>query len=55
MELYSERIEALIKAALADGKLTDKERQVLMRKAAEEGIDPDEFEMVFGNVLRVAH
>lgn len=46
MELYSEKIEALIKAALADGKLTDKERQVLMRKAAEEGIDPDEFEMV---------
>ena len=46
MELYSEKIEALIKAALADGKLTDKERQVLMRKAAEEGIDQDEFEMV---------
>lgn len=46
MELYSERIEALIKAAFADGELTDKERQVLMRKAAEEGIDPDEFEMV---------
>lgn len=46
MNLYSERLEALIKAALADGELTDKERQVLMRKAAEEGIDPDEFEMV---------
>lgn len=46
MELYSERMEALIKAAFADGELTDKERQVLMRKAAEEGIDQDEFEMV---------
>lgn len=46
MELYSEKMELLIKAALADGELTDKERQVLMRKAAEEGIDPDEFEMV---------
>lgn len=46
MELYSEKMEALIKAALADGELTDKERQVLMRKAAEEGIDQDEFEMV---------
>ena len=46
MELYSERIEALIHAALVDGELTDKERQVLMKKATEEGIDQDEFEMV---------
>lgn len=46
MGLYSDKLETLIKAALVDGELTDKERQVLMRKAAEEGIDQDEFEMV---------
>lgn len=46
MELYNERMEALIKAALADGVLSEKERQVLMKKATEEGIDQDEFEMV---------
>lgn len=46
MGLYSERIEALIEAALVDGELTDKERALLKKKAKEEGIDPDEFEMV---------
>lgn len=44
--MYDERIENLIELALVDGKLTDKEREVLMRKAAEQGIDRDEFEMV---------
>lgn len=44
--MYSERIENLIKAALADGELTDKERQILFRNAQEQGIDLDEFEMV---------
>ena len=46
MALYSEKIEALIAAALADGVLTDKEREILLRKAEAEGIDLDEFEMV---------
>ena len=44
--LYSEKIEALISAALADGVLTEKEKQVLFKKAQAEGIDLDEFEMV---------
>lgn len=44
--MYSERIENLIKAALADGELTDKERQILFKNAQEQGIDLDEFEMV---------
>ncbi|MCR5326546.1 MAG: hypothetical protein K6E37_07365 [Bacteroidales bacterium] len=46
MGFYSERIEALIDAALVDGEITDKERAVLLKRAKEEGIDPDEFEMV---------
>jgi hypothetical protein len=46
LKMYDERIENLIELALVDGKLTDKEREVLLRKAAEQGIDKDEFEMV---------
>ena len=39
-------MEKLIGAALADGELTDKERKVLLKKAAEERLDVDEFEML---------
>jgi hypothetical protein len=46
LKMYDERIENLIELALVDGKLTDKEREVLLRKAIEHGIDRDEFEMV---------
>lgn len=44
--MYNEQIEALISAALADGMLTEKEKQVLFKKAQAQGIDLDEFEMV---------
>ena len=44
--MYNEKIEALISAALADGVLTEKEKQVLFKRAEAEGIDLDEFEMV---------
>lgn len=44
--MYDEKIETLIKAALADGVLTEKEKQVLFKRAQEAGIDLDEFEMV---------
>lgn len=44
--MYNERIERLINAALADGELTEKEKQILFKNAQAEGIDLDEFEMV---------
>ena len=44
--MYSEKLESLIAAALADGQVTPQERNVLLRKAQEEGIDTDEFTMV---------
>ena len=44
--MYNEKLESLIKAALADGVLTEKEKQVLFKRAQEQGIDLDEFEMV---------
>lgn len=44
--MYNEQIETLISAALADGVLTEKEKQILFKKAESMGIDRDEFEMV---------
>ena len=49
--MYSQEIEALIDAALADGVLTEKEKQVLFKKAQALGIDLDEFEMVLDSRL----
>lgn len=43
---YDPKLEKLIDFALADGELTEKERQVLYAKAMSMGIDLDEFEMV---------
>ena len=42
---YNPQIEKLIAIALKDGVVTDKERQILIKKAVEFGIDVDEFEM----------
>ena len=44
--LYNPQLEKLIDLALADGELTEKEKQVLFKKAEGMGIDLDEFEMV---------
>jgi hypothetical protein len=44
--MYNEQLEKLIDLALADGELTEKEKQVLFKKAETLGIDLDEFEMV---------
>ncbi len=44
--MYDERIENLINAALADGQLTEKEKQILFKNAEAQGIDLDEFEMI---------
>ena len=44
--MYNEKLEALITAALADGVITEKEKQILFKKAEAMGIDLDEFEMV---------
>lgn len=44
--MYSQKLEDLIEIVLADGVITEKERAVLYRKADEEGIDIDEFEVV---------
>lgn len=44
--LYNPQLEKLIDIALADGDLTEKEKQILFKKAEGMGVDLDEFEMV---------
>ena len=39
------KIEKLIKIALVDGHVTDKEREIIQRKAEKLGLDIDEVEM----------
>ena len=51
--MYNEKIEELIESALIDGVLTEKEKQVLFKKAESMGIDLDEFEMVLNARLFV--
>jgi RNA polymerase subunit RPABC4/transcription elongation factor Spt4 len=51
-DVYSNRLEQLINFALSDGELTEKEKQVLFKKAEDEGIDLDEFEMVLDAKLK---
>jgi hypothetical protein len=49
--MYNEQIESLITAALTDGELNEKEKQILFKKAESLGIDLDEFEMVLQSRL----
>ena len=45
-QMYDAQLEKLIDLALIDGSLTEKKKQILMKKAEQMGIDLDEFEMV---------
>lgn len=44
-KLIPEEIEALIQQYLTDGVLTDKERQVILRKTEGMGLDRDEIDL----------
>ena len=44
--VFSARLEAIITAALQDGVLTDKEREILKRRVEKEGEDWEEVEMI---------
>lgn len=44
--MYSQELEELIEAILADGEISPKERNILHRRAMSEGIDPDEIDVV---------
>lgn len=44
--MYSEKLEELISAALADGNLTEQKRNIIMRRAEKEGEDVEEVMMM---------
>lgn len=49
--MLSEELNSMIDAAIADGVITDKERQLIMKRAVREGQDPDEVEMIMEGKL----
>ena len=49
--MYSKELEELIEAAIADGVITAQEQAVLIRKAQQEGIDPNELAVVVNGRL----
>lgn len=51
--MYSKELNKLIKAALYDGTVTDKEREVIRKKAVSEGIDPDEIDIILDKELLI--
>ena len=50
--MFSERLEGLIKAAMQDGILTDKEKQAILKRAEAEGEDPTEVEIYIESLLQ---
>ena len=50
-KMYDDDIEKLVRLALEDHELTEKERKVLLKKAEAKGIDPDEFDMYLDTLL----
>ena len=44
--MYTKELEELIEAVIADGTITEKERNVLHRRAEEEGEDPEELDVL---------
>ena len=49
--MLSDELKSLIDAVLADGVITDKEREVLRKRAIAEGEDPDEVEILIEGQL----
>ena len=50
--MYSEKLEEVISAALADGNLTEQKRKIIMRRAEKEGEDVEEVMMVVESRLQ---
>lgn len=47
----SKELQTLVDAALEDGKLSDKEKQILYKRAEKDGLDLDEFELFLSSLL----
>jgi hypothetical protein len=47
----SKELQKLIEIAVADGQISEKEKKVLMKRALDEGVDEDEFEIYIEHLL----
>lgn len=53
--MYSQELEDLIEGIIADGQFSDKERSVVRRRAEQNGLDPDEIEIIIeGKIAKLA-
>jgi hypothetical protein len=50
--MYNAQLEKMIEIALMDGELTEKEKQILFKKAEAFGVDLDEFEMLLDTKIK---
>lgn len=50
--MFSKELEELIEASLVDGVITDKEREVIKKRAVSEGVDPDEVDIVLDSEVQ---
>lgn len=50
--MYNEELEKLIDEFISDGKISDTEKKVLLKKSKSLGIDKEEFEEVLNSKLR---
>ena len=50
--MLSQELQQLIEAAIADGTITDKEREIIRNRAIKDGEDSDEVEMILDGKLQ---
>lgn len=55
MTMFSDELEMLVDAAIADGVITEKERAVLHNRAKAEGVDTDELDLIIDARLAKAN
>lgn len=55
MGMFSPEMESLIEATLQDGILTEQEKNVLIKRAQNEGIDIDELDVYIQSILQKRH
>lgn len=51
IKMYSQELENLIQAIIADGEITEKERAVLHKRALAEGVDTDELDIMVEGLM----
>jgi hypothetical protein len=50
----SEDLKGLVESSIADGKISSKERKVILKRALSEGHDQDEFEIYLDSLVQTA-